>query len=69
MKVQWFCIHCRVAHLAKELLQSLCENAKEYKRELGICDRDKFCVQIAALCHDLGKYTNVGLLLCEPTPV
>ena len=46
---------CRVAYLAKKLLNSLCANAKEYKRELAISDRDQFCVQIAALCHDLGK--------------
>lgn len=59
-------LHIRVAYLAKELLHSLCENAKEYERELDICDRDKFCIQIAALCHDLGEYSNMMLLLCPP---
>lgn len=58
-------LQCRVAHLAKELLRSLCENAKEYKGELAITDRDQFCIQIAALCHDLGKKGVSKQVLCQ----
>ncbi|CAF1040232.1 unnamed protein product [Adineta ricciae] len=37
-------------HLAGELLSRLCER----QPELNITSRDVLCVQIAALCHDLG---------------
>ncbi|XP_062874415.1 deoxynucleoside triphosphate triphosphohydrolase SAMHD1-like [Trichomycterus rosablanca] len=39
-----------VAHLAGQLVQSLMEN----QEDLGITYKDKLCIQIAALCHDLG---------------
>uniref|UniRef100_A0A3Q2CP15 HD domain-containing protein n=1 Tax=Cyprinodon variegatus TaxID=28743 RepID=A0A3Q2CP15_CYPVA len=39
-----------VAYLAGELLKSI----REKQQDLGITDWDVLCVQIAALCHDLG---------------
>uniref|UniRef100_A0A3Q2E1K2 HD domain-containing protein n=1 Tax=Cyprinodon variegatus TaxID=28743 RepID=A0A3Q2E1K2_CYPVA len=39
-----------VAYLAGEILKSI----REKQQDLGITDWDVLCVQIAALCHDLG---------------
>lgn len=43
----------RVAHLAGELVEQL----KVGERD--ITDKDKLCVQIAGLCHDLGELFTV----------
>jgi len=40
----------RTCHLAGELLTHLCHG----QPELNITPRDVLCVQMAALCHDLG---------------
>jgi hypothetical protein len=40
----------RTCHLAGELLAHLCHG----QPELNITPRDVLCVQMAALCHDLG---------------
>ena len=41
----------RVGYLAGEFLETL----KENQPDLNITERDILCVQIAGLCHDLGK--------------
>ncbi|GFN79176.1 deoxynucleoside triphosphate triphosphohydrolase samhd1 [Plakobranchus ocellatus] len=38
-----------VCHLAGKFLEQL-----KYAQDLGITDRDVFCLQVAGLCHDLG---------------
>lgn len=43
--------HHRVCFLAGELLRAI----KERQPEANITDNDILCVEIAALCHDLGK--------------
>lgn len=45
------CACVSVAYLAGRLVKNLLEN----QRELNITDQDILCVQIAALCHDLGE--------------
>lgn len=39
-----------VAHLARKLVRHLRYN----QPDLGITPRDLYCVELAALCHDLG---------------
>ncbi|XP_043110540.1 uncharacterized protein LOC122355940 isoform X3 [Puntigrus tetrazona] len=43
-----------VAYLAGCLLKSLRDKQPELMKQLNITDRDVLCVQIAALCHDMG---------------
>ena len=43
-------IRCRCSHLAGELIKNL----QQKQPELEITDADVLCVQVAALCHDLG---------------
>jgi hypothetical protein len=40
-----------VCHLAGKLLRAI----KERQPDVGITDKDILCVEIAGLCHDLGK--------------
>jgi len=46
------CVCVSVAYLAGCLLRRLDEN----QPELNITKQDFLCVQIAALCHDMGEY-------------
>ena len=40
---------CRVCHIAGQLVTKLNEENKWFTKE------EKMCIQIAALCHDVGK--------------
>jgi hypothetical protein len=46
-KLSW----CRVSYLAGKLLKTI----KEQQPEENISERDILCVEIAGLCHDLGR--------------
>lgn len=52
-----FVDHCfhRVCYLAGKLASTL----KERQDDLHITDNDVLCVQIAGLCHDLGRVTFI----------
>uniref|UniRef100_I3K3K4 HD/PDEase domain-containing protein n=1 Tax=Oreochromis niloticus TaxID=8128 RepID=I3K3K4_ORENI len=50
-----------VGYLAGELAKAL----KVKQPELNISDRDVLCVQIAGLCHDLGKLLLMGMFKYE----
>lgn len=39
-----------VAHLARRTVEHL----QKLQPELGITDRDVYCIELAGLCHDLG---------------
>ena len=47
---------CRVCHLAGNFVHRLQKNQPKLK----ITDRDIFCVQVAGLCHDLGKFAHTS---------
>lgn len=46
---------CRCCHLAGELIRNL----QQKQPELGITDAEVLCVQVAALCHDLGMSSYI----------
>ena len=48
-------MHCSVCYLAKELLETLRQKQQKLFEELNVTPKDEMCVQIAALCHELGK--------------
>ena len=47
-----------MCYLAGEFVKTLAKN-----RDLGISEKDILCVQIAGLCHDLGKNTVIILYI------
>uniref|UniRef100_A0A3B1KBF5 HD/PDEase domain-containing protein n=1 Tax=Astyanax mexicanus TaxID=7994 RepID=A0A3B1KBF5_ASTMX len=55
-----------VAHLAGKLLQSL---KKTLPEGLEITPNDELCVQIAALCHDLGETCIILYTDCNGKPI
>lgn len=48
-------IYCSVCFLAKQLLDNLRQKQQKLLDELNVTAKDDICVQIAALCHELGK--------------
>lgn len=49
--------YIRVCHLAGGLVRALKNQISEDLKKKGveITEKDELCVEIAALCHDLGK--------------
>lgn len=52
---------CRTCYLAGELLAHL----RQRQPSLNITDKDVLCVQMAGLCHDLGLFSWIFLLVRE----
>lgn len=51
---------CRVCHIARELIKGLntqCARGDDQYIE----PEDALCVQIAALCHDLGNFDKINV--------
>ena len=52
---------CRVCHIAGELIKGLNAQCDDEYDDRYIEPEDALCVQIAALCHDLGNFDSKTL--------
>ena len=51
---------CSVCYLARQLLDHLRQKQQTLFEGLKVTPKDDMCVQIAALCHELGKICVIG---------